>query len=127
MLDQGVSPGSAGHNHIKHRRCGTPEISVCLQGFQQSPVSPIIPVHTQKQGGGASKCLRIPFAPAVVSVPLSNAGDSNRLEQDRTASQSVPYTNCNSALTKPSFIRVFVEYVGAPTFWSAAARRRFCG
>jgi len=81
-----------------------------------SPVTPLFPLLTQKQGGGALRILR-PFFPFhMVPLPLSDTADSNRLLQERTDSEGVPYTNCELVPIKASFIRVFFEIVEPPTF-----------
>src|SRR5271157_514413 len=89
---------------------------------RNSPVSPIIPAHTQKQGGGGLIYLRSFFALAPIPAPPSKTRDSNRLLQERTASEGVPYTNCNSAFIKPSFYWELIKIVGAPTFSGRRAR-----
>src|SRR5208337_4302504 len=79
---------------------------------RNSPVSPIIPVHTQKQGGGALKTLsatsdqrpegKRKADPVHHSIP----GGSNQVEEERPASEGGPYTNCElSAVNcKPGFL-----------------------
>ncbi len=82
---------------------------------RNSPVTPLFPLLTQKQGGGAPINLRLIFALITFYVPRSNAGDSNRSLQERTASEGVPYTNSKPVPQKPPFIGELIEYVGAPT------------
>ena|SRR5208282_318894 len=79
-------------------------------------VTPLFPLLTQKQGGGGTQNIRISFALTAAAVPVSNTGDSNRLVQERTTSEGVPYTNCKPIPIKPPFTRELIEYVGAPTF-----------
>jgi hypothetical protein len=78
------------------------------------PVSLIIPVHTQKQGGvgGSSKQMIFTNAP----LRLSNPGGYNRLRKERTASEGGPYTNCKPAFLTPAFTTTSIAIVGAPTF-----------
>ena len=91
---------------------------------RRPPVSPIIPVHTQKQGDGGTESVRISFALTVAAVPVSNTGDSNRLVQERTTSEGVPYTSCRSVPQKPRFYRELFKNVGAPTFLILHANKK---
>jgi|SRR5271157_17500 len=86
----------------------------------KNPLSPIIPVHTQKQGGGAHFSALSPHSSSVLSVSsvvnqLSTAGDSNRLEIS-AANCELSTVNCALAPQKPPFTGELIENVGAPTF-----------
>jgi len=62
-------------------------------------------------------------------LPLRHArtGGSNQLVDERAASAGVPHTKNEPVPRKLPFSWELIKYVGAPTFWSAAARRRFHG
>src|SRR5208337_4369286 len=118
----------------------SPIIPACPERFLRrvlidAPLSPIIPVHTQKQGGGALKQLsatsnqrsggKNKADPVHHSIP----GGSNRLEEEWPASEGGPYTNrelsavnCKPAFLTPAFTTTSIDIVGAPTFPNAEKR-----
>ncbi len=109
---------------------------------RNSPVSPIIPLHTQKQGGGAD-LLRDAFSPnsfvfsrhsnyilhytnnKIVGAPTyctwlaTGAGTL----KNGSSQKEGPYTNCELSSVnceqdspKHAFYREIIKYVGAPTY-----------
>ena|SRR5208283_935749 len=103
---------------------------------RHSPVSPIIPALTQKQGGGglqiklgSSISLLVSVTAltsklsAIVGAPtFSNLRTIGR-SQKQPASEGGPYTNgasstvnCKPAFLRPAFTMTSIAIVGAPTF-----------
>jgi hypothetical protein len=88
---------------------------------RNSPVTPLFPLLTQKQGGGGTFSQMI-FTNAL--FPILNPGGSNRSEEERPASEGGPYTNCELTTVncEPSFLRpaftiTSINIVGAPTIF----------
>jgi len=87
---------------------------------RNSPVSPIIPVHTQKQGGGVHFSALPLHSSSVLSVSsvvnqLSTLGDFNRPEISAANCELSP-VSCALTSQKPRYYRELIKYVGAPTF-----------
>ena len=100
---------------------------------RHSPVSPIIPALTQKQGGGVApnKELTVPggqlpggkkkadpsrkMTLAAEFLCHSSSGDFNRLE-DSAPSCGLSTVNCKLDFLRPAFTITLIAIVGAPTF-----------
>jgi hypothetical protein len=80
----------------------------------QLPLTPLFPLLTQKQGGGALKTPRTSISLTTVPISFNSAGDSNRLENSARNCE-LSAVNCKLAFVTPSFTTTSIVNVGAPT------------